>query len=191
MFREDFLIRMIRQFAEALRRLMGQRDRGEYDAALRTSGELFDDLTTLPRELTDAMDTASFARLLGSAEKIRAMAMLFWEEGRIYAGKGDPIVAHARHCRAHELFLEARALDRAGGGAGSAATDDDSAILELSRVAPARDLAPRYRRAPNDDGSDGDDDDRVEDPGDEEALGAGGERDEIPVARVVKDAPAG
>jgi len=189
MFREDFLIRMIQQVAEALRRLMGQRERGEYDAALRTSGELYDELTTMPRAMTDEMDTASFARLLGSAEKIRTMAMLCWEEGRVYAGKGDPIVAHARYCRAHELFLEARAIDRArtGGGAGGAATDDDSAILELSRVAPARDLAARYRGAPSreeeNDDDDGDDDDDAHDPG------ASGHREEIPSARVVKDTP--
>jgi hypothetical protein len=184
MFREDFLIRLIKQFAEALRRVMGLRDRGEYDAALRTSGELYDELTTVPREMSDAMDTSSFARLLGSADKIRALAMLSWEEGRIYAAKGEPIMAHARYCRAHELFLEARAKDRDGAGSGGAATDDDSAILELSRVAPARDLAPRYRGAAAAEVDDGDDDDDgapLEDR-------AGADSDELPSARVVKDA---
>lgn len=194
MFREDFLIRLIKQFAEALRRVMGLRDRGEYDAALRTSGELYDELTTVPREMSDAMDTSSFARLLGSADKIRALAMLSWEEGRIYAAKGEPIMAHARYCRAHELFLEARAKDRDGAGSGGAATDDDSAILELSRVAPARDLAARYRGAaaaePDDadeqEGDDGDDDDDGAPP--EDRGSARTDSDEIPSARVVKDA---
>jgi hypothetical protein len=136
---------MIKQVADALRRVMGLRDRGEYDAALRVAGEFYDELTTVPREVADALDTSSFARLLGGAEKIRAMAMLFWEEGRIHGAKSDPMLAHTRYCRAHELFLEARALKRSGGGT----TDDDAAIFELSRVAPASDLDPRYRVATN------------------------------------------
>jgi hypothetical protein len=146
-FREDFLIRMIKQFAEALRRVMGLRDRGEYDAALRASGDLYDEMTTVPREVANALDTPSFARLLGSAEKVRAMAMLFWEEGRIYSAKGDPLLAHDHYCRAHELFLEARALERSGGSAVRGTSDDDAAIFELSRVAPTSDLDPRYRGA--------------------------------------------
>lgn len=138
MFREDYLIRLIRQFAEALRKLAGLRERGEHTAALRTSGELYDELTTVPRAMSDTLDTPTFAALLGSAEKQRVMAMLFWEEGRIYTATGDPLTAAARYRRAHELFLEARALEPGH-------PSDDSAILELSRVAPARDLAPRYR----------------------------------------------
>jgi hypothetical protein len=137
MFREDYLIRLIKQLAEALRRIMGLRERGEYEAALLASGQLYDELTTVPRSMTDALDSPSFARILGGADKIRAAAMLFWEEGKIYAAKGDPITAQARYRRAHELFLEARAIEPAA--------DDDSAILELSRVAPARELDARYR----------------------------------------------
>lgn len=151
MFREDYLIRLIRQVAEALRRIMGLRQRGQYHEALTASGALYDELTTVPREISDALDTASFARLLGTAEKMRALALLFWEEARIFEASGDPITAKQRYIRAHELFLEARAAarsgaaDRRGDGEPGAATDDDAAILELSRAAPARELAQRYR----------------------------------------------
>ncbi len=139
MFREDYLIRLIQQVAEAIRRLAGLRERGDYAAALTAADRIYDDLTTVPRQMSDALDTPSFASLLGSADKMRAAAMLFWEEGKIYAAKGDPLTAHDRYCRAHELFLEARAA--------GALADDDSAILELSRVAPAAELDPRYRGA--------------------------------------------
>lgn len=138
MFREDYLIRLIKQLAEALRKVMGLRERGEYEAALRASGELYEELTTVPRPVADVLDTPSFAKLLGSAEKMRAAAMLYWEEGKIYAAKGDPITAGLRYRRAHELLLEARALEPTA--------EDDSAILELSRVAPARELDARYRQ---------------------------------------------
>lgn len=137
MFREDYLIRLIQQVAEALRRIMGLRQRGDYQAALTASGELYDDLTTVPRPISDSLDSRTFATLLGTADKIRALALLFWEEARIHEAKGDPVTAKARYVRAHELFLEARAR--------AAAAEDDSAILELSHFAPARDLDPRYR----------------------------------------------
>ena len=137
MFREDYLIRLIQQMAEAIRRLAGLRQRGDYEAALAAAGKIYDDLTTVPREMSEALDTPSFAALLGSADKMRTAALLFWEEGKIYAAKGDPLTAQDRYCRAHELFLEARAID--------ARPEDDSAILELSRVAPASELDPRYR----------------------------------------------
>lgn len=137
MFREDYLIRLIQQVAEALRRIMGLRQRGDYQAALTASGELYDDLTTVPREISNSLDSYTFANLLGTADKLRALALLFWEEARIHEAKGDPLAAKALYVRAHELFLEARAR--------AAAPEDDSAILELSHFAPARDLAPRYR----------------------------------------------
>lgn len=138
MFREDYLIRLIRQFAEALRKLAGLRERGEHAAALRASAELYDELTSVPRAMSDTLDTPTFAALLGGAEKQRTMALLLWEEGRIYTSSGDPLTAAGRYRRAHELFLEARALEPGN-------PDDDSAILELSRVAPARELSARYR----------------------------------------------
>lgn len=138
MFREDYLIRLIQQVAEALRRIMGLRQRGDYQAALTACGELYDDLTTVPREISDSLDSHTFADLLGTADKIRALALLFWEEARIHEATGDPLAARALYVRAHELFLEARARASAG-------PEDESAILELSRFAPARDLAPRYR----------------------------------------------
>ena len=137
MFREDYVMRLVKQFAEAIARMLRLRQKGEHQAALDEAGRLYEELFTIPREVTDRVDTPTMASLLGRADKIRAAAMLFWEEGHIYKAKGDPLTAFARYRRAHELFLEARAIEPT--------EDDDAAILELSRVAPARDLDPRYR----------------------------------------------
>jgi hypothetical protein len=137
MFREDYIIRLIRQFAEALARIARLRVEGKLSDARAAIDNLHDELFGLPRAMTDRVDTPTLAALLKDADKMRAAAMLYWEEGRLYKATGDPLTAHLRYRRAHELMLEARAL--------APAPDDDAAILELSRAAPARDLDPRYR----------------------------------------------
>jgi tetratricopeptide (TPR) repeat protein len=137
MFREDYIVRMIKQFAEALARIARLRVAGDHrsalDAVARARGELFEG----PADLDEAIDTATLARLLGHPDKLRAAAMLAWEDGRIHAAMGDPLTAFARYRRAHELYLEVRALDPQ--------PDDESALLELGRLAPAQHLDPRYR----------------------------------------------
>jgi len=136
MYREDFLMRTIRQIGEALARLAGLRKAGELERALESADSIYEELG-IPRALIDVIDSPSLADMASRPDKIRALALLLWEEGHIYKAKGDPLTAFGRYRRAHELFLEARARDPQ--------PDDDSAILELSRVAPARHLDPRYR----------------------------------------------
>jgi hypothetical protein len=137
MFREDYLMRVVRQFAEALRRIAGLRRDGEHARAMDEIERLRGELLAGPRELVDDLDSASLATLLGDPEKIRVAAMLAWEEGRILTAKADPLTAFARYRQAHELLLEARAR--------APHPDDSTALFELSRVAPAWHLAPRYR----------------------------------------------
>jgi hypothetical protein len=137
MFREDYVMRLIRQLGEFLARVAGHRKKGDYVAALTEAGRAYDRLLEVPREIADRVDTPTLAALLVSADKIRVAAKIFWEEGNLYKASGDPLSAFARHRRALELFLEARALDPQ--------EEDTSAILELSRQVPAAQLDPRYR----------------------------------------------
>ncbi len=130
-------MRLVRQFAEALATMKRRREGGENLAALKVADRLYDELLTIPREVIDRVDTPTLVSLLGGVDRIRAAALLFREEGHIYRAQGDPLTSFARYRRAHELFLEARALDPR--------EEDDSAILELSRAAPAEQLDPRYR----------------------------------------------
>jgi hypothetical protein len=139
--REDYLLRMIQQLADAVARMAARRTSGQLEQALR-EGEAAYDLLGVPRELCDVLDSPALADRLRDPDKIRAMARLAWEEGRIWGAKGDPRAGLARMRRALELFLEARARAPADGDEADAA-----AILELSRIVPAEHLAPRYRSA--------------------------------------------
>ncbi len=132
-------MRLVRQFAAALATMRRRRESGDNIAALEAADRMYDELLTIPREAVDRVDTPTLASLLGRADRIRAAALLFWEEGRIYEAQGDPLTSFARYRRAHELFLEARAIDPRD--------EDDAAVLELSRAAPADQLDPRYRAA--------------------------------------------
>jgi hypothetical protein len=134
--REDYLIRMIRQFGAFLAKLAGLRANGELELALARTEEGYE-LLGVPRGLVDEMDSPSLGELLADPDKMRMAARLFWEEARLIEAKGDPLTAFERYRRAIEMFLEARARDPQ--------EDDDHAILELSRKVPAQHLDPHYR----------------------------------------------
>ncbi|HUS63558.1 MAG TPA: hypothetical protein VMZ28_03405 [Kofleriaceae bacterium] len=137
MLRDDYLIRLIKQVAAFVARVAGLRRAGQYEEALQESCRAFDELFDLPHDIGDAVDTPSLASILRTPEKMRLAAQLYWEEGRIYQGKRDPLTAALKFRRAFELYLEARAIEPT--------EEDTSAILELSRLVPASELAPRYR----------------------------------------------
>lgn len=130
-------MRLIRQVAEFVRAMVRRADQGDYEGALAEADRAYGDLFGMPPGLADRLDSATMASLLDAPERIRAAAKLSLQEGHIHKAKRDPLSAFKKYRRAHELYLEARAIDPQ--------EDDDSAILELSRLVHARDLDPRYR----------------------------------------------
>jgi hypothetical protein len=138
MIREDYIIRLIKQLVAALARIVAKRQAGEYEAALAEAGKVWDDLIGQPpRELVDMVDTHTLAGMLKEPARMRVAAQLLIEEGRSYAGKGDPVHAAVCYRRAFELYLEARVLEPAD--------DDDAVLAELARLVPANQLDERYR----------------------------------------------
>ncbi len=136
MFRQDYLLRLIEQLGEALRRMAGYNRKGEHRAALDQLDTAWEALG-VPRGLVEVVDTPTLAGMLRDARTMRAVAALFVEEARAKDGMGDPMHAAVLRRRALELHLEARALDPNG--------EDEAALLELSRAVHANQLDPRYR----------------------------------------------
>ncbi len=139
MFREDYIIRLIRRFADFVARIAGYTRDHDYASAIAEAERAWEELFDIPRALVDRIDGPSLAKLLREPSKMRTAAQLLVEEAKAYAGKQDPI--HAMLCtrRALELYLEARALEPLDA--------DDAAIFELARVVPPNEIDPRYRSA--------------------------------------------
>lgn len=137
MIRDDYIIRLIKQLGDFLARIARRRKEGQLDQALSDADGAWSELFDIPRELCDIVDTPTLAGMLRDPERMRAAAQLFWEEGRIHAARADPLTASLKYRRAFELMLEARALQPT--------EEDDSAVMELSRLVPAGQLDPRYR----------------------------------------------
>jgi hypothetical protein len=136
MFREDYILRLIEQLGEALRRMAGMSAKGDHAAALDELEVAWGKLD-VPRELVDVVDTPTLAGMLRDPRTMRAVAGLFTAEARARAATGDPLHAHVLMRRAFELHLEARALDPSG--------EDEVPLLELSRTVHANELDARYR----------------------------------------------
>ena len=137
MFREDYIIRLIKQLAHFLARIVGKRAAKDYEGAIRECAKAWDERIGHPRELVDVLDTPTLASMLREPERMRAAAQLLVEEGRSLAGKGDPVNAAVSYRRAWELYLEAQVREPSD--------SDDAAISELARLVPANQLDPRYR----------------------------------------------
>lgn len=138
MQREDYLIRLIRQFAEFLARIAGLREKGDFTGALAETQRAWDDLVGQPRELLDVVDSKTYADLLRDPGRIRVAAKLLIEEGHSRVGTGDPVHATLCYVRALELLLEARSRSEAE-------PDDEKLFDVLARVVPTNQLDERYR----------------------------------------------
>ena len=137
MIRSDWLMRVIEQLGEFVRKMAGLVDKGKYQEALDVSARAWSDMLDVPREVVDRVDTPTLAQLLREPAKQRAAAKLLIAEARVYEGKGDPLHAAVCYRKAYELHLEARAQDPT--------EEDDLTILELSRFVPPGEVDPHYR----------------------------------------------
>jgi hypothetical protein len=136
-FRQDYILRLIEQLADAVRRIAGLRKKGDFDAALAEAEGAWAKLLDVPRELVDMVDTPTLAERLREPTNMRIAAQLLTEEARALAGNGDPLHAALRYRKAFELTLEAKAIQPTA--------EDEAMLLELSRHVHANQLDPRYR----------------------------------------------
>lgn len=98
-FEQDYILRLARQLAMMVARIVGLGRKGKIDEALAEAEQAYGDLLGLPPGLIDRIDAATLARLLGATEKCRAVADLLEAEAGILDAKGD----QARAARRREL----------------------------------------------------------------------------------------
>ena len=134
--RQDYLLRIIEQAAQAIARMLGATKKNDYHEAQRQAGEAYD-LLGVPRDLVVRMDSASLAGLFAQPMKIRLLSKLLWQEGELYRATKDPLHGLDRQRRAVELLLEAQRMDPQ--------PEDASVLQEMFRHVPTNTLAKRYQ----------------------------------------------
>ena len=103
MLRHDFIKRLIEKMAAFMARLAGLAAAGRLDEADGELAEIERELG-LPRGY-EALDSASIALLLGSADKVALASLLFWHRGELATERGHVVEAVRQQRRAREVYL--------------------------------------------------------------------------------------
>ena len=136
MIRQDYLLRVIQQAVQAIARMLGATQRGDFLEAQQEADNTYN-LLGVPPDLVLRMDSASLAGLFAQPRKIRLLSKLLWHEGELLRAKKDPLNGLDRQRRAVELLLEAQRLDPQA--------EDAAALQEMCRHVPTNTLAKRYQ----------------------------------------------
>lgn len=120
MFRNDYIMRMIAQFSEALGALIGLKRRAKPQEALEMTGKLFKRLFGLNPGLVRALSERDLIDLLNRdgempREKLLMMASLLKEEGELHGMLEQPDEMYRYSLKALNLSLIAMDEDREAG----------------------------------------------------------------------------
>lgn len=141
MLERDYVLRMIRQLAQTIGRILGLLRAGRAEEALDAVRTTADGIFGPLRVTLDAVDVQTVARLLDDREKLEAYAALTAVEAAIREAMGDLPAARRGERRALSLYLEAVILDRQIGD------DTRQAIAELRQKVGDDTLPARYLEA--------------------------------------------
>lgn len=103
MIRQDYLVRLIEQCAEALGRMLLQRQAGRLEPALQTLREAELQLLGSLQPVVERLEAASAVSVAG-ADLMRLYAGLIGEEGLLHQTCGDTAQAYLACRRAAELY---------------------------------------------------------------------------------------
>lgn len=121
MFRDDWLLRVIRDVVDALARILKKKEEGKYEEALEDVRDALGKLLGPNAKLVGILDAATLAHMCPNAETVRALAELRREEADVLERQGDE--AGSKKAARHALALYDIALDRAEGK-----MDDDPGV---------------------------------------------------------------
>ncbi|MCP3102470.1 hypothetical protein LZ198_26710 [Myxococcus sp. K15C18031901] len=102
--RQDYLERMVEQFAAALAKLLRARQEQRFEDADRLLRQTSLDALGMDYDTLLLVDAASAARMLGTPERVQLLARLVAEDGELRAARGD--LAGATTRREHAKVLE-------------------------------------------------------------------------------------
>jgi hypothetical protein len=140
MIRDDYIERLIQQFAAVFKALLKAREEQRPEDVLKLIREASLSLLGMEYGALTMADAASTARLLGHPLRVVGLARLVVEEGDLLRAQGKETRASLRWSLALELFLEARAMRAELQG------EDARAFARLrAEVAPSL-LSERYQR---------------------------------------------
>lgn len=105
---QDYILRMIRQLAQAIARIVGLRESGKPEQALQAVQETSDALLGPLAPMLPRLDAKSAAALIGNPEKLEAIVRLLSEEAAIHKAMGNLSLAQS-------TLNRAAALAKAGG----------------------------------------------------------------------------
>jgi hypothetical protein len=112
MYWEDYILRIVTQAANAIARILGLKQAGQYQEALLQIDNAFEEFLGLSAELAAQLsaDELLMTCRFGSAldrDKALLLARLLREEGDIYASKNRSIESHERYGKSLTIALEA------------------------------------------------------------------------------------
>jgi len=96
MIRKDYILRMVEEFAKFLAAIMGLKDEGKYEEALKKIDSVYTGLLNIEPVTVKAISTDEVLDFLKTEKKftnqyLNMVAELLYEEGMIYAEMGDPV----------------------------------------------------------------------------------------------------
>jgi len=112
MIKEDYLIRLIRQFTSALARILGLKNALQYPQALEAIDQAYQELFGVNSRFVLILSEKDLLGLMKSgraldADKAIVMAGLLREEAECYEKQGRPEESRPRYLKALNLLLEA------------------------------------------------------------------------------------
>lgn len=128
---KDYIMRMVRQFSEALQRILHLQSQEQWEEARQETGELLNRLFGPEADLLDSVDAATAARILGSWERIVIYARICMQQGEISWHGDSPDHAVASFHRGLLIGLEGAKQKR--GLKGDRAVEVEAAIHALPR----------------------------------------------------------
>jgi hypothetical protein len=100
---KDYILRMVKQLAAALARVLGLKQQGRLEEAQQAIDEAWSELLSLPPQLLGRLDAVTLKSMLKHPDAYRAAADLLEAEATIAESRGDPLTAESRRAVAAAL----------------------------------------------------------------------------------------